>query len=81
MKQMTAARRTEVVAGQPTVRLTVMERERPRGRTGPAGPVMVPMTAEQRAQVNARLDGLLEDIRDLARRLDVVTAALPAPSA
>jgi len=42
---------------------------------------MVPMTAEQRAQVNARLDELLEDIRDLARRLDVVTAALPAVSA
>ncbi len=42
---------------------------------------MVPMTAEQRAQVNARLDELLEDIRDLARRLDVVTTALPAVSA
>ncbi len=42
---------------------------------------MVSTTAEQRAQVNARLDELLEDIRDLARRLDVVNAALPTVSA
>src|SRR6266404_2182278 len=55
--------------------------ERSKDRTSPAGAAMVPMTAEQRAQVNARLDELLEDIRDLARRLDVVTTALPAVSA
>jgi hypothetical protein len=39
---------------------------------------MVPMTAEQRARVKARLDELMEDVRDLARRLDAVTAVLQA---
>jgi hypothetical protein len=39
---------------------------------------MVPMTAEQRARVEARLDELMEDVRDLARRLDAVTAILQA---
>ena len=42
---------------------------------------MRPMTAEQRAEINARLDTLLEEIRDMARRLDAVTAALPATAA
>jgi len=31
---------------------------------------MVPMTAEQRARVEARLDELMEDVRDIARRLE-----------
>jgi hypothetical protein len=39
------------------------------------------MTAEQRALIEARLDELMEDVRDLARRLDAVTAVLPAVSA
>jgi hypothetical protein len=39
---------------------------------------MMPMTAEQRARVEARLDELMEDVRDLARRLDAVTAVLQA---
>ena len=43
--------------------------------------VMVPMTAEQRAMVEARLDELITQIRDLARRLDVATAVLPAAPA
>jgi hypothetical protein len=43
--------------------------------------VMRPMTAEQRAEIDARLDALLEEIRDMARRLDAVTAALPATAA
>jgi hypothetical protein len=42
---------------------------------------MVPMTPEQRALIEARLDELMEDVRDLARRLDAVTAILPAASA
>jgi hypothetical protein len=54
-----------------------MGRERSTGFTGPVETTMVPMTAEQRAQVNARLDELMEQVRDLARRLDVVTAVLP----
>jgi hypothetical protein len=39
---------------------------------------MVPMTAEQRTRVEARLDELMEDVRDLTRRLDAVTAILQA---
>jgi hypothetical protein len=39
---------------------------------------MVPMTAEQRAIIEARLDELMNQIRDLARRLDAITAVLPA---
>jgi hypothetical protein len=42
---------------------------------------MSPMTAEQRALIEARLDELMEDVRDLARRLEAVTVALPAVSA
>lgn len=39
---------------------------------------MVPMTAEQRARIEARLDELMNDVADLARRLDVLTAVLQA---
>ena len=41
---------------------------------------MVPMTAEQRAQIDARLDELMDDVRDLARRLDAISVVLPAAS-
>jgi hypothetical protein len=42
--------------------------------------VMVPMTAEQQAKVDARLDELMAQVRDLSRRLEAVTAVLPAAS-
>jgi uncharacterized protein YceH (UPF0502 family) len=52
------------------------------GATPPNYPAaMVPMTAEQQAEVDARLDELMTQIRDLSRRLDAVTAVLPAASA
>jgi uncharacterized protein YceH (UPF0502 family) len=37
-----------------------------------------PMTAAQRAEIEARLDELMAEIRDLSQRLDAVTAVLPA---
>jgi hypothetical protein len=52
------------------------------GAAAPAYPAaMVPMTAEQQAKVDARLEELMAQIRDLSRRLDAVTAVLPAASA
>jgi hypothetical protein len=37
---------------------------------------MEPMTAAQRAEIEARLDELMDEIRDLSRRLDAVTGGL-----
>jgi hypothetical protein len=42
---------------------------------------MVPMTAEQRAMVEARLDEMMARLGDLARRLDAATAALESAPA
>jgi cell division protein FtsB len=39
---------------------------------------MVPMTAEQRAQVNARLDELAAEVRELARQIAMLTPPSPA---
>jgi hypothetical protein len=39
---------------------------------------MKPMTAAERAIIEARLDELMNQIRDLAQRLDAATEALPA---
>ena len=39
---------------------------------------MEPMTAEQQAQVNARLDQLLAEVRDLSRRLAAISPTPPA---
>lgn len=41
---------------------------------------MRPMTAAQRAEIDARLDELMEEIRGLSERLDVVTAVLSVVS-
>lgn len=40
--------------------------------------LMKPMTAAERAIIEVRLDELMNQIRDLAQRLDAVTAVLPA---
>jgi len=39
---------------------------------------MEPMTAEQRAQVNARVDALAAELRDLAREIAMLTPPSPA---
>jgi uncharacterized protein YceH (UPF0502 family) len=37
---------------------------------------MTPMTAAQRAEIEARLDELMDEIHDLSRRLDAVTSVV-----
>jgi hypothetical protein len=41
---------------------------------------MQPFTPAQRSLISARLGELTEELRDLARRMDALTAALPEPS-
>jgi hypothetical protein len=43
--------------------------------------IMSPMTAEQRAEIEARLDEMLAEVRGLSRRLDSVAAVLTTAAA